>query len=177
MNPKHYVDDPKHTIALVGPITLTTVAELMPIISHLDKRKLANGFRIRMASPGGEASACLALFDIIKLCNNEVTIEAFGECSSAAAILLQAADNRWLAPRCRMLIHNGAVDAAVEAVSGRKLVEAGQEVVRLDEIFCDIFVSRSGLPKETVEKWLEAETYFTAQEAVQQGLADWVITK
>ena len=174
---RKYIPDPKHTILLAGPINHEAVITISPLIATLETMKLKNGFRIRIVSPGGEASACLALYDILKLCKNKVIIEAFGECSSAAAVLLQAADERWVAPHCRILIHNGAVDAEVESIAGRKLVEAGQEVMRLDNIFCDIFAMRSGTDKDLIKRWLEAETYFNAHEAVANKLADWVITK
>jgi ATP-dependent protease ClpP protease subunit len=170
-----YRADPHNTILAVGAITYETLSTLIPGIIALDQKAPKSGFRIRLTSPGGETAPALAIYDTLMLCKSRVTIEAFGECSSAAAVILQAADRRWVSKSTSMLIHDSSAEMNPGEMSHRNLTEAGKELQRLNRTLYSIFASRTGRPIEDIQKWCENETRLSAIQIVEFGLADWVI--
>lgn len=52
------------------------------------------------------------------------------------------------------------------------LAEAIETLGKIDGAQMDIFEARTGLPRATIEKYMNAETFFTAKDAVANGFAD-----
>lgn len=66
---------------------------------------------IIMNNPGGDWYHGMAIYDAIKTCANEVTIKTFGHGMSMGAVILQAADERLVAPNAKIMIHYGTMGA------------------------------------------------------------------
>ena len=129
---------------------------------------------IILSNTGGEIYAGMAAFDAIQMTKNEVHILVMGPCMSMAAVLLQAADRRILSPNSTLMIHSG--------VSGywghpEDLQRWAKEQKRLDE-WCDtLFLNKirqkhPKFSKKDVSKLVQFDTFLTAKQAVEYGLAD-----
>lgn len=167
------VDLPSRTIFLIGSIDDHAVYRSLTGLQILaaDRR---SGIRIVMNSVGGDEPGGYAIYDAIRSVRNKVTIEGYGAVQSIAALILQAADVRALAPQCRFMIHNGNIDLA-PGVDADTAVAIGREVERNNHIYHKVLSQRSGKPLEEVRALAEAETYYSAREAVQHGFADVVL--
>jgi ATP-dependent Clp protease protease subunit len=161
------------TIFLIGQIDDQAVYRCLTGLQTLatDGR---GGIRIVMNSVGGDEPGGYAIYDAIRSVKDTVTIEGYGAVQSIASLILQAADVRVLAPQCRFMIHNGNIDLA-PGVDADTAVAIGREVERNNHIYHKILAQRSGKPLEEVRQLAEAETYYSAREAVAHGFADVVL--
>lgn len=157
------------------------MAERMVKGLHLLDANASNGDKpitILMNNPGGDEYHGLAIYDAIKTCRNEVTIIAYGHAMSMGSIIFQAADERIMAPTAAMMIHYGTWGPLEDHPKiVRKWADEGK---RWDKWMLEMYLEkiREKHPKFTlakVDKMCDFDTFFTAQEAVDIGLADKVL--
>jgi ATP-dependent Clp protease protease subunit len=170
---KPFKENPDRSVLLVGEITQESLSDLIPPVMRLDGVKHRDGIHLYITSPGGAGTAGLALYDFLKTRKNDITIIAHGECSSVAALILQAADRRILSPHTRMLLHFGMVDMEAKGnVGGKAMQTASNEVLRLDETFLDILCERATASRTVLRSVLEAESFLHTNDILHLGLAD-----
>lgn len=132
---------------------------------------------ILMNNPGGDEYHGLAIFDAIKSCHNQVSIIVYGHAMSMGSIILQAADERIMAPHSRMMIHYGTWGFSEHPKVVYKWADEGK---KWDKWMIEMYLEkiREKHPKFTkkkVDEMCNFDTFFTAQEAVDIGLADKVL--
>ena len=132
---------------------------------------------ILMNNPGGDEYHGLAIFDAIKSCHNEVNIIVYGMAMSMCSIIFQAADERIMAPNSRMMIHYGTWGIEDHPKIVYKRAEEGK---KWDKWMVDMYLEkiREKHPKFTrkkVDDLCNFDSFFTAQESVDIGLADRVL--
>lgn len=133
--------------------------------------------RVIMNAPGGDEYHGMAVYDAIATYPAHITIEAYGHCMSMGSWILQAADERVLAPNCTMMIHYGTWGYE-EHVKYQRVQNA--EMERLNKAMEDVYYKRikerhPRFKRERLCKMLEDETYLTPREAVDLGLADRIL--
>jgi len=133
---------------------------------------------IIMNNVGGDHYHGMAIFDAIKCCKSHVTIKVFGHAFSMGSIILQAADERILAPNSRVMIHYGSDGGNMNA---KDLQARAKEGERLDKLVEDIYLQkiREKLPnysREELRRILIVDTYMSPAEAVELGLADEILS-
>jgi ATP-dependent Clp protease, protease subunit len=126
---------------------------------------------VHLATYGGEVESGLAIFDTIRMSRNRVVIFGIGPVMSMGAVILQAGDQRVLAENARICLHDG--HARLESTL-LKLAAMGREAAAIVDTMASIVATRSGLSLENVRKLMRDETFLTAHEAVEQGIADMV---
>lgn len=145
------------------------------ILDRMAPKPPANGdITILMNNPGGDWYHGAAIYDAIKACENHVTIRVLGHAMSMGALILQAADERVLAPNARVMIHYGDAGSGGHA---KNLMRWAREYERLNEKMEDILLSRirekqPKFAKARIKELLKFDTIFSAEEAVAIGLAD-----
>jgi ATP-dependent Clp protease protease subunit len=132
---------------------------------------------IYMNNMGGDDIHGMAIYDALTTCTSKVRIIVMGHCHSIAALILQAAEDRVLAPHSEILIHDGEVIYSGSRKSARAHMEHDrQHTNRLNMILLRRIQER--WPEYTLaklERALEADIPMTAQEAVDTGLADRIL--
>ncbi len=128
-------------------------------------------------SPGGCEYHGQAVYDALQTCQAPVTIEAYGHCMSMGSWIMQAADMRMMSPSCMMMIHYGTWGYEESVHIQRSL---NKEMERISTVMEDVYldairVKHPRFKRKKLRAMLEAETYLTAQEAVDLGLADGII--
>lgn len=172
---KPFRENTERSLLIVGEITQESLSEAIPSILKLDEKKHPDGIHLYLTSPGGQGTAGMALYDLLSTRKNDITIIVHGECSSVAALVLQAADRRLISPHSRMLLHYGHVDMSNKgSVDADSLIRAGKEVERLDKVFVDILWGRckSGISVHEVGELLRRNTFLNSAEALNYGFAD-----
>lgn len=129
---------------------------------------------IIMNNTGGDEYHGFAIYDAIQACASHVTIKVYGHAMSMGSIILQAADHRVMMPTSRMMIHYGTWGVHDHAKTAQKWAEEGRKI---DTWMEDMYLSRihekvPGFTKAKLQKMLDHDTFFTAQETVDLGLAD-----
>ncbi|GMO25105.1 MAG: ATP-dependent Clp protease proteolytic subunit [Termitinemataceae bacterium] len=132
--------------------------------------------RIFIDSPGGDADAGYAIFDMIRFIKPPVWTVGMGLVASAAAIIqLAAPKNRRVGlPNSHYLIHQPL--SGIRGVATDIEIHA-RELEKLREKINVLISEETGKPKDQVEKDTDRDYWMTAEESVQYGLLSAVITK
>ncbi len=124
---------------------------------------------ISISSNGGDVSQGFAIFNMLKRHSAKKVVTVEGIAASMASVIAMAGDEIVMPSNAMMMIHNpwgGVVGDAddVESFAGGLRKMQGQ--------LADVYAERSGADREEIVKLMDAETWLTAQEAVDLGLAD-----
>ena len=132
--------------------------------------------RIFIDSPGGDADAGFAIFDLIRFVKPEVWTVGMGLVASAAAIIQLASpkERRAGLPNSRYLIHQPL--SGIRGVASDIEIHA-RELEKLREKINILIAEETGNPLEQVEKDTDRDYWMSAEEAVKYGLISRVITK
>ncbi|MHA7620248.1 head maturation protease, ClpP-related [Cellulosimicrobium cellulans] len=124
---------------------------------------------LRVNSPGGSAYDGIAIMNALHRHKARVVATVDGLAASAASVIVQAADELVMGRGSELMIHDASNIAWGNAGVLRKEAE---HLDRLSQSVAGIYAERAG---GTADEWREAmlaETWYSAQEAVDAGLAD-----
>jgi ATP-dependent Clp protease protease subunit len=132
--------------------------------------------RIFIDSPGGDADAGYAIFDMIRFIKPPVWTIGMGLVASAAAIIQLASpkERRVGLPNSHYLIHQPL--SGIRGVATDIEIHA-RELDKLREKINRLIADETGNPFEQVEKDTDRDYWMSAHEAVQYGLISRVITR
>jgi ATP-dependent Clp protease, protease subunit len=131
--------------------------------------------RIFIDSPGGDADAGYAIFDMIRFIKPPVYTIGMGLVASAAAIIQLAApkERRLGLPNSHYLIHQPL--SGIRGVATDIEIHA-RELEKLRAKINCLIAEETGNPAQQVEKDTDRDYWMSAQEAVKYGLINKVIT-
>lgn len=127
---------------------------------------------IWLNSPGGDVFAASQIYTMLKEYGGKVTVKIDGIAASAASVIAMAGDEIVMSPVVMMMIHNPATvvfGEAADLASGIKLLNEVKESI------INAYEQRTGLPRGKISNMMDAETWFSAQKAVELGLADRIL--
>lgn len=131
---------------------------------------------IYLNSPGGSVYAGLGIYDTMQFIQPKVATICTGLAASMASVLLCAGEKgrRSALPHSRVMIHQPMGGADGQATDMEITV---REILKLKKELYEIIAKHSGQPFEQVEKDSDRDHWFTAEEALQYGMIDEVLTK
>lgn len=132
---------------------------------------------IIMNNIGGDEYHCFAIFDAIKACRSHITIKVVGHAMSAGSIILQAADERIMTPTSRQMIHYGTWGIHDHAKTTQKWAEEGKKIDKwMEQMYLQRIKEKNpDFRLATLQRRLDHDTFLTARESVEIGLADKVL--
>ena len=162
-------------LELCGPVDAESVADIIRGLRHLQKADPAAPITLFINSPGGEVQSGLALYDVMSAISCPVRTVCLGLAASMAALLFIAGDTRDMLPHSRVMIHDPLIGAGAGG-SALSVKARADDLMRIRDITAGVIARHSGMPIERVFELTASDTYFEAEEAVEAGLADRVIT-
>jgi len=131
--------------------------------------------RIFIDSPGGDADAGYAIFDMIRFVKPPVWTIGMGLVASAAAIIQLASprERRAGLPNSHYLIHQPL--SGIRGVATDIEIHA-RELDKLRAKINQLIAEETGVPAEQVEKDTDRDYWMNAEEAVKYGLISRIIT-
>jgi ATP-dependent protease ClpP protease subunit len=123
---------------------------------------------IHINSPGGDAFAGIAIYNLLKNSNKPVNVIIDGMAASAASIVAMAGDTIVMATGSVMMIHEAMAMAFGNSDAMTKMAET---LTTVTSGIADIYVAKTGLAKKDVLKMQNVETWMTAEDAVAKGFA------
>ena len=124
---------------------------------------------VEINSPGGNVWDGLTIYNMLRGRQSPVTTRVVGIAASIASIIALAGDTIEMAEASLFMIHDPSGMVAGTSEDMRKMANALDQHA---EILANIYVKRTGKTSAQIRAAMTAETWFTAQEAIQFGLAD-----
>lgn len=129
--------------------------------------------RLHINSAGGDVFAGQAIAQAIKDTGAKVIAQIDGLAASAATVVAMAADEIEISDGGFFMIHNAWTFAIGNA---NDLMETAALLEKVDGVIAAAYTKRSKLKMDEVAALMDAETWFTAQEALDAGLVDRIST-
>jgi ATP-dependent Clp protease protease subunit len=127
---------------------------------------------IRINSEGGSVHDARAIYNLLNVhkARKEVHIDSLA--ASAASFVAMAGDSITIAESGFFMIHNARMFAGGTAED----FDAAANFLRtVNRTIADTYVARTGVSAEKIKKWMDAETWFTGQEALDAGFATAIV--
>lgn len=153
-----------------GSIDSQSFAQFISQLRHIEAQH-PEFIHIILNSSGGDIYSALAIYDAIMECKIPISIKAYGQCMSAAILILQAADIRISSPNCSFMMHYGTTGYQGNTVDFQKW---GTESYRVGAQMVSILSERfRGQNKaRRIQKMLESDTILSPKQAKKLGLID-----
>ncbi len=128
-------------------------------------------------SPGGSFTAMTAIYDTMQYVRPQIQTVVLGQAASAAAVLLAAGSpgKRLALPNARVLIHQPSTGDAGRGQASDIEIQA-KEIARLREWLEVTLSKHSNRTVEQVNKDIDRDKILIADEALEYGLIDQVLT-
>ncbi len=142
----------------------------------LDSENSEKDIMLYINSPGGVITAGMAIYDTMKLIKADVSTICLGDAASMGAFLLSGGTKgkRLALPNSRIMIHQPLGGAKGQATDIE--IEA-KEILRMKSMLNELLAQHTGQKLETIKKDTERDNFMSAQEALEYGLIDKIITK
>ena len=129
-------------------------------------------------SPGGGVTAGMAIYDTMQFIRPDVSTIVMGQACSMGSLLATAGapGKRKILPNARHMIHQPSGGAGGQATDMQIQVE---EIIKMKKNLTQIYVDHNNKGKtfEQFRQDMERDKFMSAQEALEYGLVDEIITK
>ena len=169
----------KREIFLASDVDENSCNEIIKELIYLNREDSSSEITIYINSPGGMVQDGLAVYDTIMLLNSPVRTVCLGTCASMGAILFLAGDKREMMKHGKIMIHDPSFGGN-HSIGGKKPHEIQMELDDLNRCrmsLAQIIADRTGKSLEDICKVTEKDAFFSAEEAVEFGLATGIITE
>jgi ATP-dependent Clp protease protease subunit len=129
----------------------------------------ASTIHCRVNSLGGDVFDGFAIYNALRRHPANVVTHVDGIAASAASYIALAGDEVRIARNGYLMIHN---PWAIVAGDAQDLQSEAEVLNKLSASIAEIYCNQSGKSAAEVQAWMTAETWFSAQEAIDNGLAD-----
>ena len=145
-------------------------------ILHLEADDPDKAVSLYINSPGGSVYAGLTIYDAMQYVKPDVQTICFGIAMSMAALLLAggARGKRLALPNSKILIHQPS--AGFEGPSTDIDIHA-REILEQRRRMDAIYAHHTGRSEDEVHRDMDRDRFFTAEQAVEYGLADRVVDR
>ena len=163
-------------IFLGTPVTDQVANVVMAQLLHLDAEDPEQDINLYINSPGGSGSAMLAMYDTIQFVGADVATTALGMAASAGAFLLAAGTKgkRSALPNTRILLHQPSVQGLGGQASDVEI--HAREIIDQKRRVNEMLAERTGQPFEKVERDTDRDFILSAEQAVEYGVVDEILT-
>ena len=166
----------ERVIFLVGPINDQMANLVVAQLLFLESENPEKDIHLYINSPGGSISSGMAIYDTMQFIKPDVSTLCIGMAASMGAFLLQAGakDKRFALPNSTVMIHQPlggfqgqATDIEIHA----------KYILSLRERLYTLMAQHTGKTIEEIARDSERDNFLTANEALDYGLIDQVLSK
>jgi ATP-dependent Clp protease protease subunit len=173
-------------VFLNGPVDDHSANLIVAQMLHLESQDASKDIHFYINSPGGVVTAGLSIYDVMQFIKPDVCTYVMGQACSMGSFLAQAGakGKRFVLPEARTMIHR--VSSGTRGTSGSVHVQdlqfedakrSFEESKRVNERLTQLYVKHNtaGKTYEEMFETMKFDTFLSAAEAVQHGLADQVV--
>lgn len=155
-----------YAYGVIGPSWAGYISDSQ-VIDALHQLK-GNEVHLRVNSPGGSVDMGISIMGAIKRHGKVIAhIDALG--ASIASVFPLAANKVLISKGAKMMIHE---PWTIELGNAKTLRKTAEVLDKYNADIAEIYQEKTGKPIKKIFEMLEAETWFTAQESIDFGLAD-----
>ena len=164
-------------VFLGTPVDDQVANAIIAQLLHLDSEDPEQDINVYINSPGGSVTAGLAVYDTMRFVNADVATTALGMAASISAVLLAAGTKgkRNVLPNTRVLLHQPWVQGGPGGQASDVEIQA-RELVRTKRRMNEILAEATRQPFEKVERDTDRDYIMGAEEAVEYGVIDRVVS-
>ena len=164
-------------VMLNGPVEDITANLIVAQMLFLESENPEKDINLYINSPGGVITAGMAIYDTMQFIKPAVRTIVLGQACSMGSFLAQAGapGKRVVLPYSRTMIHQpsggaGGTQSDIEIQY--------KEITKMKTMLTELYVKHNSAGKtfEDFEKDMDRDTFMSAEEAVEYGLADKVVT-
>ena len=160
----------------VNPTTSSLIVAQMLFLESEDPDKEIYFY---INSPGGSITDGMAIVDTMNYIKCPVETVCVGLAASMGAVLLTAGEKgkRFAMPNSEIMIHQPLIGGGGLQGQATEIKIHADHLVRTREKLNKFLSERTGKPLDVIEKDTERDNYMTAEEALEYGLIDGIMTK
>ncbi|KPN83418.1 ATP-dependent Clp endopeptidase proteolytic subunit ClpP [Apilactobacillus kunkeei] len=162
-------------IMLSGPIEDNMANTIIAQLLFLDAQDSEKDIYLYINSPGGVVTAGMAIYDTMQFIKADVQTIVMGMAASMASVLASSGTKgkRFALPHSEVLIHQPSGGAQGQQT---EIAIAAESILKTRKMINEILAQNSGQSIEKVNLDTERDKYLSAQEAVNYGLIDSIMT-
>ena len=166
----------ERVIFLVGPVNDGVANIVVAQLLFLESENPDKDIHLYSNSPGGSVSAGLAIYDTMQFIKSDVSTTCMGIAASMGAFLLAAGapGKRYALPNSRVMIHQPSGGAQGQASD---IEIQAKEILYLRHRLNEILAHHTGKQVTDLEKDTDRDNFMNAQEALDYGLVDRVLSR
>ena len=162
-------------IFLTGPVedhmATLVCAQLLFLEAENPKKEIA----LYINSPGGVVTAGMAIYDTMQFIKPAVSTLCVGQAASMGSLLLAAGhkDMRFATPNARIMVHQPSGGFQGQASD---IERHARDILKMKRRLNEVYVKHCGRTYEEVEQTLDRDHFMSADEALEWGIVDKVLT-
>ena len=163
-------------IMLTDAVNDASASVVVAQLLFLEGQDPSKDISLYINSPGGSVTAGMSIFDTMQYIKCDVSTICMGMAASMGAFLLAAGakGKRLSLPNSDIMIHQPSGGAQGQATD---IMIHADHIIRTKKKLNTILAERTGQPYDVIAKDTERDNFMTAQEALEYGLIDKIITK
>ncbi len=160
----------------VGPMNDAVSSLLCAQLLFLESENPKKDISLYINSPGGVVTSGLAVYDTMQYIRCDVSTVCIGQAASMGSFLLTAGakGKRFILPNARVMIHQPSGGAQGQATD---IEIQAREILNIRARLNSMYVKHTGQELSVIEKAVERDNFMTAQEALDFGLVDRIVTE
>ena len=164
-------------VFLVGPVNDTVASLVTAQLLFLESENPNKEINFYINSPGGLVTAGLGIYDTMQYIKPDVSTIVMGQAASMGSFLANAGapSKRFMLPGARHMIHQPLGGASGQASD---IQIRANEIIRIKKELTEAYVKHNtkGKTYEEFESAMDRDNFMTAQEALDFGLVDEIIS-
>ena len=165
----------ERVIFIVGAIEDHMANLIVAQLLFLEAENPAKDVHLYINSPGGSVTAGLSIYDTMRFIKPDVSTMCIGQAASMGAFLLSGGTKgkRYILPNARTMIHQPSGGAQGQATD---IEIQAKEILFLRERLNSLLADHTGQTMEVIERDTERDRFMSAEQSVEYGLVDEVIS-
>lgn len=131
---------------------------------------------LQIDSPGGSITDGIAIYNALRAHKAQVDVYINGMAGSIASVVILAGDNVYIPENAFVFTHLPML-SQLQMPNRKDLQEGIESLEKFETVLANIYMKHTGAGEEQVQQWMENDTYFFGQDAVDAGFATEVVDK
>ncbi len=163
-------------IMLTEEVNNVTASLIVAQLLYLEGQDASKDISLYINSPGGSVTDGMAIYDTMQYIKCDVSTICMGMAASMGAFLLSAGTKgkRFALPNSDIMIHQPSGGAQGQATD---IMIHAYHIIQTKKKLNTILAANTGQPYDVIARDTERDNFMTAQQALEYGLIDKVITQ